>query len=82
MRIEARAGGIQVGLLVKLSGKGGSDGGGEVEVGKGSNVGRSFDQNRHQRRRKANANITATGRLYRAATRYALHATHLTQLLR
>ena len=27
-RIEARAGGIQVGLIVELSGKGGSDGGG------------------------------------------------------
>ena len=43
----------------------------EVEVGEGSNVGRSFDTRGEERAPEAKANITTTGRLYRAARRYA-----------
>ena len=46
----------------------------ELVVGEGSNVGHRFDQSDtrgEERAPEAKANITTTGRLYRAARRYA-----------
>ena len=55
----------------------------KLEMVDGWNVGRSFDDSRGEERApEANANMTTTGRFYRAATRYACMRGALTHLLR